>query len=196
MREPVTVARETKETRVRVRLDPWAESPRVSVSTGLGYYDHMWAALAHHAGLHLEIEAEGDLHVDDHHTVEDVALCVGEALDGALGDRRGITRFGHAYVPMDEALARSAVDLVARPFAVVRLGFVRERLGQVATENLVHALQSLAVRGRLTLHVEVLYGDNDHHKAEAAFKAVGRALRAALVPTGSEEAPSTKGAMS
>jgi imidazoleglycerol-phosphate dehydratase len=190
----VTVHRATKETRVRVVLDPRSGSSP-SIGTGLGFYDHMWTALAHHGGLGLQIEAEGDLHIDDHHTVEDVALAVGAAFDEWLGDRAGLVRFGHAYVPMDETLARAAVDLVARPFAVVELGFVRERLGQVATESLTHALQSFAVAARFTLHAEVLRGLNDHHKCEASFKAVGRALRMALAPTGDARPPSTKGTM-
>ncbi len=185
------IERVTSETRVRVELSVGS----VSIRTGLGFYDHMWTALAHHAGLGLTVEAEGDLHVCDHHTVEDVALAIGAALDRRLGDRRGIVRFGHAYVPMDEALARAAVDLVARPYSVVKLGFRRERIGQVSTEALTHALQSLAVAGRFTLHAEVLYGENDHHKCEAAYKAVGRALAMALVATGKDEAPSTKGTM-
>lgn len=192
--EPVSIERVTRETRVRVLLHPWQRhEPRVR--TGLGFYDHMWTALAHHGGLRLEVEAAGDLDVDDHHTVEDVALTIGAALDRALGERKGIVRFGHAYVPMDETLARSAVDLVARPHAVVRLAFERERIGQVATEALTHALASFATSARITLHAEVLYGINDHHKSEAAFKAVGRALRMALERTADLEAPSTKGSM-
>lgn len=185
--------RKTKETEITVELDLYGGRPHVD--TGLGFYDHMWTALAHHGGLGLVVRCRGDLHIDDHHTVEDVALAVGAAFDQALGERVGIARFGHAYVPMDEALARSAVDLVARPFSVVKLGFRRERIGQVATENLVHALQSFATAGRFTLHAEVLYGDNDHHRAEGTFKAVGRALRMALDRTGAAEAPSTKGTM-
>lgn len=187
------LVRKTKETEIAIEIDLYGGQPRVE--TGLGFYDHMWTALAHHGGLGLSVHAKGDLHIDDHHTVEDVALAVGAAFDRALGDRVGIARFGHAYVPMDEALARTAVDLVARPFSVVRLGFRRERIGEVATENLVHALQSFASAGRFTLHTEVLYGDNDHHRAEGAFKSVGRALRMALQPTGGAEAPSTKGTM-
>lgn len=190
-----TVERRTEETAVRVALELWPRAPRIQVRTGLGFLDHMWTALAHHGGLGLEVEASGDLHVDDHHTVEDVALGLGSAFDEALGDRAGIARFGHAYVPMDETLARSAVDLVARPFAVVQPGFRREMLGQVATESLTHALESFATRSRITLHVEVLYGVNDHHRAEASFKAVGRALRMALARTGGSAAPSTKGTM-
>lgn len=194
MTEETTVTRATKETDIEIglRLDS-GRSPEIS--TGLGFYDHMWTALAHHGGLGLRIKAKGDLHIDDHHTVEDVALAVGEAFRQALGARTGITRYGHAYVPMDETLARAAVDLVARPFAVVKLGFKRPTIGQVATESLTHALQSFATQARITLHAEVLYGENDHHKSEAAFKAVGRALRMALTPTGDDQAPSTKGTM-
>lgn len=194
MKAPVELERVTKETQIRVRLDPLGAAPP-SVRTGLGFYDHMWTALAHHGGWALDLEAKGDLHIDDHHTMEDVALAVGAALDQWLGDRTGIERFGYAYVPMDETLARASIDLVARPFAVVRLAFVRERIGEVATENLTHALQSLAIAARITLHAEVLYGENDHHKSEAAFKAVGRALRQAVRATGDNRPPSTKGSM-
>lgn len=194
MSNPVTIERATRETRVKVTLDPRSGGAPM-IQTGLGFYDHMWTALAHHGGLGLKVEAEGDLHIDDHHTVEDVALTIGAALHAWLGERTGITRFGHAYVPMDETLARSAVDLVARPYSVVKLGFRREMLGSVGTESLTHALQSLAVAGRFTLHAEVLYGENDHHKCEAAFKAVGRALRMALMPTSDVAPPSTKGSM-
>ena len=198
MKDPVTLERSTKETRVRVSLCLRPNAPErapISIRTGLGFYDHMWTALAHHGGLGLEVEAEGDLEVDDHHTVEDVALTVGSGMAQALGERRGLVRYGHAYVPMDETLARAAVDLVARPFFVIRLGFRRERIGQVSTEALTHALQSFATSAQITLHAEVLYGENDHHRSEAAFKAVGQALRRALEPSGDERAPSTKGTM-
>ena len=194
MTDPIEVVRETKETQIRVSLDPWKPG-KVQVSTGLGFYDHMWTALAHHGKMGLIIEAQGDLHIDDHHTVEDVALTVGQAFLKGLGDRTGITRFGHAYVPMDESLARASIDLVKRPFSVVKLGFVREKIGDVSTENLTHALESFAQASQITLHVEVLYGANDHHKSEAAFKSVGRALHAALQPTQSGFMPSTKGVM-
>lgn len=194
MSNAVQVERNTSETSISVTLDVQSQE-KPSIQTGLGFYDHMWNALAYHGGFYLHIRASGDLHIDDHHTVEDVALTVGAAFDKYLGPRHGITRFGHAYVPMDEALARAVVDLVARPFAVINLGFRREQLGQVATENLTHALESFAMSARITLHTEVLYGTNDHHRSEAAFKAVGRALRMALVRTEDTRAPSTKGAM-
>lgn len=194
MTETVHIQRTTKETEIDVELRLGGVG-LPSIETGLGFYDHMWTALAHHGGLDLQVRAKGDLHVDDHHTVEDVALAVGEAFGTALGRRHGIARYGHAYVPMDETLARSAVDLVARPFAVVSLGFRRPTIGQVATESLTHALQSFATSAQFTLHAEVIYGENDHHKSEAAFKAVGRALRMALKSTGTDTPPSTKGTM-
>lgn len=190
----VSLERNTSETQVSVMIDLYPSTPSVKIDTGIGFLDHMWTAFAFHGGLALEVQAKGDLHIDCHHTTEDVALTLGSALDKALGDRKHIARFGHAYVPMDECLARGVVDLVARPFSVARLGFVRERLGDVATESLTHALMSLASQARITLHAEVLYGENDHHKAEASFKAVGRALRMALCRS-EASMPSTKGSM-
>ncbi len=165
------------------------------VATGLGFLDHMLSALTRHAGFDLTLEITGDLHVDDHHTAEDAALVLGQALDGALGERRGIARFGSALAPLDEALARAVVDLSGRPFPVIDLGLRRERLGDVACENVDHVLRSLAMAGRFTLHVDVLRGENDHHRAEAAFKAVALALRQAVALTGSTDVPSTKGVL-
>ena len=133
--------------------------------------------------------------MDDHHTVEDVALVLGAAFDRALGDRSGIARFGSAYAPLDEALARAVVDCSGRPFARVVLGLTRERLGAMSCENVAHALRSLATAARLTLHVDVLEGENDHHRAEAAFKAVALALRAAVARTQGAGVPSTKGVL-
>lgn len=165
------------------------------VTTGLGFLDHMLSALARHAGFDLTLDVRGDLHVDDHHTAEDAALVLGQALDVALGERRGIARFGSALAPLDEALARAVVDLSGRPFPVVDLGLRRERLGDVACENLDHVLRSLATAGRFTLHVDVLRGENDHHRVEAAFKALALALRQAVAQTGSTDVPSTKGVL-
>ncbi|MEM7677348.1 MAG: imidazoleglycerol-phosphate dehydratase HisB, partial [Myxococcota bacterium] len=186
------VSRVTKETSIELALALDGQG-RISINTGLGFYDHMLTSWATHGGFDLQLQCQGDLHVDDHHTVEDCALALGEALDSALGDRRDIERFGDALVPMDEALARAAVDLVRRPYATIHLGFKRPQIGQVATEMLTHALQSLAVAGRFTLHVDVLRGENDHHRAEAAFKATARALRSAVRPSLGAGAPSTKG---
>lgn len=188
-----TVSRQTRETAIRCVLDLDGDG-FADVQTGLGFLDHMLTSLARHGGFRLELKAEGDLHVDDHHTVEDCALVIGEAMERALSDKVGITRFGHAYVPLDEALARAVVDLSGRPWPAVDLGLRRERLGDVATENLTHFFNSLAMRARITLHVDVLKGDNDHHRAEAAFKAVAVALRAAVALRGGD-VPSTKGVL-
>lgn len=173
-----TVTRKTAETEVRVELD-LDGSGRSAVSTGVGFYDHLLSSLAHHALFDLELETRGDLEVDDHHTVEDSALALGEALAGALGDRAGIARFGDAAVPMDEALARAAVDVGGRPYAVIDLQFRAERIGALSTQNIPHALEALARAAGLTLHLSAA-GANDHHLAEAAFKALARALRAAV----------------
>ncbi len=189
-----TVHRKTSETDITLRLD-LDGSGQAQVETGIGFLDHMLTALARHARLDLELRCTGDLEVDDHHTAEDCALALGEALDEALGERKGVRRFGHAYAPLDEALARAVVDLSGRPWPKVRLGLQRERLGELACENLGHVLRSLALAGRMALHVEVLEGDNDHHKAEAAFKATALALREALTRDGSDAVPSTKGSL-
>ncbi|MDG1491709.1 MAG: imidazoleglycerol-phosphate dehydratase HisB [Planctomycetota bacterium] len=187
--------RDTGETSVELRLD-LDGSGRTEISTGLRFLDHMLDALARHARLDLTLRCEGDLEVDDHHTVEDCAIVLGSALDELLGERRGITRFGSAYAPLDEALARVVVDLSGRPWPEVDLGLRRERLGAVACENLTHFLQTFAIEGRMALHVDVLRGANDHHRAEAAFKALALALRAALTRDGADAVPSTKGVLS
>lgn len=188
-----TISRKTRETSIRCSLDLDGDGS-ADVKTGLGFLDHMLTSLARHGGLRLELVAGGDLEVDDHHTVEDCALVLGEALEAALGDKSGVVRFGHAYVPLDEALARAVVDLSGRPWPAVELGLRRERLGDVACENLTHFFNSLAMRARITLHVDVLKGDNDHHRAEAAFKAVAVALRTAVAVRGGG-VPSTKGVL-
>ena len=192
------VERATKETRIRCAVD-LDGTGAARVDTGIGFLDHMLTAFATHARLDLELECAGDLHVDDHHTAEDCALTLGQALDEALGDRRGIARFGDALVPLDEALVRCALDLSGRPSSVVTLEFARERLGGLATENVTHFFQSLAVALRMTLHLDRLRARNDHHQAEAAFKACARALRAAValdpLPDGAAAVPSTKGVL-
>jgi imidazoleglycerol phosphate dehydratase HisB len=189
-----TVERSTSETEIRLTLG-LDGTGKASIQTGIGFLDHMLTALAKHGRLDLDLQVNGDLDVDDHHSVEDAALSLGTALDQALGDRRGIERFAHAYAPLDEALARVVVDLSGRPYARVQIPFVREMVGDVATENLVHFFQSLAMTGRLALHVDVLEGENDHHKAEAAFKALAIALRRAVARTGESDVPSTKGSL-
>ena len=190
-----TVTRETGETKVSVTL-LLDGSGQADVQSGIGFLDHLLSALAKHARFDLELRCEGDLHIDDHHTAEDCALTLGAALDQALGERRGIRRFGSAYAPLDEALARAVVDLSGRPFAQVELGLKRERLGELACENIGHVLRSLAMASRATLHVDLLRGENDHHRAEAAFKATALALRAAVARDGDAAAiPSTKGVL-
>jgi imidazoleglycerol phosphate dehydratase HisB len=165
------------------------------VATGIGFLDHLLATLARHAAFDLRLACRGDLHIDDHHSAEDCALALGAALDQALADRRGIARFGHAYAPLDEALARAVVDLSGRPFPRIELGLRREALGTLAAENVGHVLGSLAVAARMNLHVDVLRGQNDHHRAEAAFKAVALALGAAVLRSGGDQVPSTKGVL-
>ncbi len=190
-----TVERATRETRVTatVNLDG---SGNASPSTGLGFLDHMIDALSRHSGIDIDLRCEGDLHIDDHHTAEDCALVLGQALDEALGERRGVARFGSAYAPLDEALARAVVDLSGRPWPEVSLALERERIGDVASENITHFFQSLAIASRSTLHIDVIRGANDHHKAEASFKALALALRQAVARSGSGDVPSTKGSLS
>lgn len=189
-----SLQRRTGETEITVELILDGEG-HAAVETGLGFLDHMLTAVAKHGRFDLQLECEGDLDVDDHHTAEDCALALGMAFDQALGDRRGIARFGHAYAPLDEALARVVVDFSGRPSAHADLGFRRERIGDIATENLTHFFVSLATTARMTLHVDVLKGTNDHHRAEAAFKALALALRQAVSSSGSVEVPSTKGVL-
>ncbi|MGH3669000.1 MAG: imidazoleglycerol-phosphate dehydratase, partial [Acidimicrobiia bacterium] len=164
------------------------------VKTGLGFFDHMLATLAKHGRFDLALTATGDVDVDDHHTVEDCAIVLGQALDEALEDRTGIARFGYAYAPLDESLSRAVVDLSGRPWPEVSIAFSRETIGEVATENIIHFFRSFAIEGRMALHVDLIRGDNDHHKAESAFKAMAIALRAAVAVDG-DGVPSTKGTL-
>jgi imidazoleglycerol-phosphate dehydratase len=189
-----TVTRTTRETSIRVALD-LDGAGKTDVKTGIGFLDHLLAALGRHARFDLALTCEGDLQVDDHHTAEDCALAIGEALDRALGERRGVNRFGWALAPLDEALARAVVDLSGRPFSDVALDLRREVIGELSCENIPHVLRSLATAGRMTLHVDVLKGANDHHRAEAAFKATALALRQAVAPSGFDDVPSTKGTL-
>lgn len=174
-----SVNRETRETKVFLELN-LDGSGRYQVQTGIGMMDHMVEQLAKHGLFDITVDATGDIERDPHHLVEDVGLVLGQALNQALGERRGITRFGHAVVPMDESLVMVALDLGGRPYAGVDLRFDRELLGQLPTENLSHFLEAFAQEGRLNLHVRELAGGNDHHRAEAAFKALARALSAAV----------------
>ena len=187
-----TLDRTTRETSIRCALDlDGARS--IEVDTGIGFLDHLVTSLAFHAGWDLELECTGDLQVDDHHTAEDCAIVLGQAVRQAMGDTP-VRRFGHAYAPLDEALARAVVDLSGRPWPEVELALEREMLGGLASENVGHVLRTFAIELRAALHVDVLKGANDHHRAEAAFKAVALAMRGALETVGGEVA-STKGVL-
>jgi imidazoleglycerol-phosphate dehydratase len=187
------VERKTRETDISLALD-LDGSGQYGVSTGIGMFDHLLESLTRHALFDLHVQATGDIDRDPHHLVEDIGLVLGQAVNQALGERRGITRFGHAIVPMDEALAMVAVDLGGRPYASVDLKFGRDLIGQLPSEDIAHMLEAFAQEGRLNLHVRLLVGDNDHHIAEAAFKGLARALRtaAAIDERAAGQVPSTK----
>ena len=196
------VSRETGETKIEVRLDLDGrakglpdDAPRIEVKTGIGFFDHMLHALAFHGGWRLELTCDGDLEIDDHHTVEDTGLALGQAVAHALGDRKGIARFGHSYAPLDEALARAVVDISGRPCFAGELSLERERVGALSCEMVPHFFHSFAQAAALTLHVDVVRGANDHHRIEACFKAVALALRAALARADGDQVPSTKGVL-
>jgi|RhiMethySRZTD1v2_1073278.scaffolds.fasta_scaffold79139_3 imidazoleglycerol-phosphate dehydratase len=190
----VTVGRRTRETEIDLTLDLDGLG-RADISTGIGFYDHLLTSLAHHGLFDLQARATGDLEVDEHHTVEDVALVLGSAFAEALGERAGIRRFGEASVPMDESLATAVIDLGGRPYAVIELPFRGERVGQLPLQLIEHALESFARTAGATLHLRGS-GRNDHHLAEAAFKALARALRVACeVDPRREGVASTKGSL-
>jgi len=191
-----TIDRETAETSIHVTLNVDGVG-RARISTGIGFFDHMLDAFARHGRFDLTVETNGDLQVDAHHTMEDTALAVGQAFDQALQSRAGIVRMGDALVPLDEALVQAIVDISGRPYAATSFDFVGERIGDAPTEMVPHVLSSFATGARLTLHVRQLAGANDHHIAEAAMKALGRALDAATRIDGRivGEVPSTKGTL-
>ena len=188
------VSRKTKETNVQVEVD-LDGAGEAKISTGIGMLDHLLSQVARHGLINITIKATGDLSTDEHHTVEDVGLALGRALDEALGKREGIVRMADATVPLDEALASVAIDLGGRGYAVVDVAWTGERVGELPTDLVSHLLWSFASEGKLTVHARVLSGANDHHKAEALFKALGRALGAATrpEPRAAGQAPSTKG---
>jgi imidazoleglycerol phosphate dehydratase HisB len=188
------IERKTRETTIRgsLGLDGNRE---IRVATGIGFLDHLLSTLAFHASWDLELECSGDLEIDDHHTAEDCALALGEAIDHALGERTGIARFGWAYAPLDEALARAVIDLSGRPWPEIDLGLEREMIGGLAAENVTHVLQSLAMSSKAAVHVDVLRGANDHHRSEAAFKALALAIKAATAAGDRGDVPSTKGTL-
>ena len=186
--------RETKETRVVVEIN-LDGSGEATASTGVGFYDHLLSSFAHHALFDLTVTCAGDLDVDDHHTVEDTALTLGAAVGAALGEREGIVRFGDAWVPMDEALAQAVVDVGGRPYCVTDLEFSAPRIGSLTAHNIPHALEAFAGAAGITLHLRAR-GRNDHHIAEAAFKALARAMRSAVAHDPRRRGlPSTKGAL-
>jgi imidazoleglycerol-phosphate dehydratase len=190
------VRRATKETEVEVELD--LDGRGVStISTGIGFLDHMLDLLARHSRINLVLKAKGDLHVDHHHTTEDVGIALGQAVRQALGDMKGITRYADVHMPMDEALTRVALDVSGRPLLVFKTEFLRDKVGTFDTALVQEWFHAFAMNSGLTLHVATLYGSNDHHIAESCFKGLARALRAAIAidPGAANEIPSTKGSL-
>ncbi len=189
------VDRQTKETQISVSIN-LDGSGHAQVDTGIGFLDHMLTLFAGHGLFDVSVSAAGDLHIDDHHTAEDVMICLGKAVDQALGTRQGITRTAHSFVPMDESLALVAIDLSGRPYCVFEADFVTPALGQLSTDLLFHLFESFAIHARMNLHAKVFYGRNDHHKVEALFKALARALDAATqLDPRRGDVPSTKGTL-
>ena len=196
MSRAATLTRTTSETDITLSLD-LDGTGRAEIDTGIGFLDHMLTALARHALIDLSVRAKGDLHIDFHHTTEDVGIVLGQALARALGDKRGVRRFGHAVVPMDEALAEAAIDLSGRPFLAWTADFPRDKVGEMDTELFEEFFRAFATNGMLALHVTVRAGRNAHHIAEACFKATARALRMAVEPDprAAGAIPSTKGSL-
>jgi imidazoleglycerol-phosphate dehydratase len=195
-RRAASVTRNTTETRISVLLD-LDGTGTYSVATGIGFLDHMLEQLSRHSLIDLEVKAEGDLHIDFHHTTEDTGIAIGEAFKKALGDRKGITRYGHIYIPMDETLTRVALDLSNRPYLIWKVDFTRDKLGEMDTELFKEWFQAFAQAAGCTLHVETLYGTNNHHIVETCFKGLARALKIAIAadPRQADAVPSTKGVL-
>jgi imidazoleglycerol-phosphate dehydratase len=191
---PAKVKRTTKETDVAVAIDLDGTGKSV-IETGIGFFDHMLDLLARHSRIDISVKAKGDLHIDHHHTTEDVGIALGQAIKEALGDMTGITRYADVHVPMDEALTRVVIDISGRPFLVFKAEFGRDKVGAFDTELVREWFQAFAINAGITLHVETLYGSNDHHIAESCFKGLARALRAAVAidARAAGEVPSTKG---
>jgi imidazoleglycerol-phosphate dehydratase len=195
MRE-ASVTRKTKETSIEVRVN-LDGSGAYDISTGIGFLDHMLEQLSRHSLMDLYVRAEGDLHIDFHHTTEDTGIAIGQAVNKALGDNAGITRFASAYIPMDETLSRVALDISARPYLIWRVDFSKPKLGDMDTELFKEWFQAFAQAAGITLHVENLYGENNHHIVESCFKGLARALRIATTidPRAADVVPSTKGTL-
>jgi imidazoleglycerol-phosphate dehydratase len=191
-----SVKRKTKETDIEVAIDLDGKGAS-DISTGIGFLDHMLDLLARHSRIDIAVKAKGDLHIDFHHTAEDTGIALGQAVKQALGDMKGITRYADVHIPMDEALTRVAIDISGRPFLVFKAEFVRDKVGTFDTELVQEWFQAFAMNAGVTLHAECLYGTNDHHIAESCFKALARALRAAVAidPRAKDEVPSTKGSL-
>ncbi len=195
MKRQATIERKTKETDIRLRLD-LDGSGKSEIHTSIPFMDHMLEQVARHGLIDLEIEASGDRDVDDHHTVEDIGICFGEALRDALGDKKGIVRYGHAYVPLDEALSRVVLDLSGRPGLEYHITFPKERVGDFDVDLFKEFFQAICNHARITVHIDALRGGNNHHLCETAFKAFGRALRVAIAKDPRiSDIPSTKGAL-
>jgi imidazoleglycerol-phosphate dehydratase len=186
------IHRKTNETDITLELN--LDGGDYTIQTGVGFFDHMLDHVARHGRLGLKVKADGDYHIDDHHTVEDVGIVLGQALDRALGDKKGVERYGFASVPMDETVARVSIDLCGRSHLAFHVGFPSPKIGTFETQLVREFLHALVQNGRFVCHVEVPHGSNDHHVAEAIFKALGRALRQAVQVTGSD-IPSTKGSL-
>jgi len=194
------ISRNTNETKIEVSLNldcaPGSGVQQtIDVSTGIGFLDHMFHALAKHGGMSLTLKCQGDLWIDDHHSAEDCALALGTAFKEALGEVRGIKRYGTGFAPLDEALSRAVIDISGRPYCVADLQLKREKIGDLSTEMIPHVFHSFAMAAGVTLHVDVLRGENDHHKSESAFKALALAIRQAIERTGGNDVPSTKGVL-
>ena len=190
------VARDTAETKIKVSLDLDGMG-RSKLNTGIGFFDHMLDQIARHGMIDLDVHCDGDLHIDGHHTVEDVGICIGQAVRQAVGDKKGITRYGHSYVPLDEALSRVVIDFSGRPGLAIDVDFSSAMIGQFDTQLLHEFFQGFVNHAFVTLHVDNLKGVNAHHQAETIFKAFGRALRMALTPDprAAGQIPSTKGSL-
>lgn len=188
------VKRTTKETDIEIAVDLDGRGTSM-IATGIGFLDHMLELLARHARMDMTVKATGDLHIDHHHTTEDVGIALGQAVKQALGEMKGITRYADVHVPMDEALTRVAIDISGRPYLVFKVAFVRDKVGTFDTELVNEWFRAFAINAGITLHVETLYGSNDHHIAESCFKGLARALRTAVAidSRAKDEVPSTKG---
>jgi imidazoleglycerol-phosphate dehydratase len=191
-----TIKRKTKETDIAVTVALDGEG-KAKISTGIGFFDHMLEQVARHSLIDVTIKANGDLHIDQHHTVEDVGIALGQALKQALGDMKGITRYADVHLPMDEAMTRAAIDISGRPYLVWKVNFTRVKIGEMDSELFREFFQAFAQNAGITLHIENLYGKNNHHIAETCFKALARALRVAVAidPRQKSRVPSTKGSL-